>query len=90
MAIIFKSKITLSPGAMFYFETISCIAGIEVTLHRIADPPDKRPSSGIPREAEASPRAMPPLTTREGMASRKSELKGSRRMQGQSAGAFLA
>jgi hypothetical protein len=45
MAIIFKSKINLNPGAMFCFETISCIADIEGTLHRIADPPKKRPSS---------------------------------------------
>ena len=33
---------------------------------------------------------MPPLTAREGMAPHKSELKGSRRMQGQPVGAFPA
>ena len=54
MAVIFKNKITLSPVAMFCFGTISCIADIEGTLHRVADQPVKRPSLGIPREAEAS------------------------------------
>jgi hypothetical protein len=85
MAIIFKNKITFSPGAIFCFGTISCIANIEGTLHHIAAPPKKKPSSGIPREAKVKPRAMPPLTAREGVAPRKSGLKSPRRMEGQSA-----
>jgi hypothetical protein len=48
MAIIFKSKITFSPGAIFCFGTISNIADVEGTLHRIATPPKKKSSSGIP------------------------------------------
>jgi hypothetical protein len=48
MTVTFKNKITLSPGAMFCFGTISCIADIEGNLHHVADPPEKRPSSGIP------------------------------------------
>jgi hypothetical protein len=47
MAFTFKSKITLRPGAMFYFGTISCITDEEGTLHRVVDPPEKKPSSGI-------------------------------------------
>jgi hypothetical protein len=61
MAVIFKNKITLSPGAMFYFRTISCIADVEGTLHCIVDPPEKKPSSGISREAKARLQTAPPL-----------------------------
>jgi hypothetical protein len=41
MAITFKNKITLRPGAMFHFGTISCIEDEEGTLHRVADPSEK-------------------------------------------------
>jgi hypothetical protein len=64
MAITFKNKITLSPGAMFCFGTISCIEDVEGTLHCIADPPEKKPFSGIPREAKARLRTAPPLIAR--------------------------
>jgi hypothetical protein len=67
MAIVFKSKITLRPGAMFCFGTISCIADKEGTLHHVADPPEKKPSSGIPREARARLWEAPPLATQEKM-----------------------
>jgi hypothetical protein len=90
MAIIFKSKITFSPGAIFCFGAISCIANIEGTLHRIAAPPKKKPSSGIPREVGVKPRAMPLLTAREGMAPRKLKLKNPQRMESQSTEASLA
>jgi hypothetical protein len=52
MAITFKNKITLCPGAMFRF---ACIADEEGTLHHVADPHEKKPSLGIPREARARP-----------------------------------
>jgi hypothetical protein len=84
MAITFKNQITIIPGAIFYFGAILCIADIEGTLHRIAAPPKKKPSSGIPQKARVKPRAMPPLTAREGMAPRKVELKSPQRMEGQS------
>jgi hypothetical protein len=42
MAITFQRKITLRPGSMFCFGTISSIADEEGTLHRIADPPRKK------------------------------------------------
>jgi hypothetical protein len=64
MAITFKNKITLSLGAMFCFGTISCIVDDEGTLHRVADPPEKKPPSGILREAKARLRTTPPLTAR--------------------------
>jgi hypothetical protein len=82
MAIIFKNKITLSLGAMFCFGTISCIADIEGNLHRIANPPEKRPFSGIPREAEASLQATPLLTARGRMVPHKPGLKSPRKMEG--------
>jgi hypothetical protein len=66
MLVTFKNKITLSLGAMFHFGTISCIADVEGTLHHVADPPEKKPSSGILREAKARPRTAPPLTARGG------------------------
>jgi hypothetical protein len=61
MAITFKNKITLRPGAMFCFVTISCVADEEGTLHCIADLPKKKPSSGIPKEAGARLRTTSPL-----------------------------
>jgi hypothetical protein len=84
MAVIFKNKITLSPGAMFCFGTISCIADVKGTLHRVADPPKKRPSSGIPREAEISLRAVPPLIAREKMVPRRPRLRDPRKKKDQS------
>jgi hypothetical protein len=42
MAITFHSKITLCPGSVFCFGTISSIADEDGTLHRIVDPPKKK------------------------------------------------
>jgi hypothetical protein len=42
MAVTFQRKITLRPGSVFYFGTISSIADEVGTLHRIADPPRKK------------------------------------------------
>jgi hypothetical protein len=64
MAVVFKSKIIFSPGAIFYFGTISCVADVEGTLHLIATPPKKRSSSRSPKEAAAKSRtaqATPPM-----------------------------
>jgi hypothetical protein len=60
MAITFKCKITLRPGAMFCFGTISCVADEEETLHHVADPLEKKLSSGNLREAKAKQWAAPP------------------------------
>jgi hypothetical protein len=59
MAITFKCKIAFRPETMFCFGTISCIADEEGTLHRVADPPEKKLSSEIPREVEAKQRVAP-------------------------------
>jgi hypothetical protein len=83
MSVIFKNKITLNPGVVFRFGTISYIADIKVTLHRIVDPPKKRPSSGILREAKASLQVTPLLTAQGKVATRKPELKSPRKMKGQ-------
>jgi hypothetical protein len=57
MAIIFKSKITFSRGAVLCFGTISCVADVEGTLHRIATPLEKKSSSPIyPGSKSGSPR----------------------------------
>jgi hypothetical protein len=71
MGITFKKKITLRIGAMFRFGTISCIADEEGTIHRVVDPPEKRPSSGIPREARARLRIAPSLAARGKMIPRR-------------------
>jgi hypothetical protein len=42
MAVTFHRKITLRPGSVFRFGTISSIADEEGTLHRIADQPKKK------------------------------------------------
>jgi hypothetical protein len=51
MAITFQHKITLRPGSMFCFGTISSMADEEGILHRVADPPEKKPSSKISGKA---------------------------------------
>jgi hypothetical protein len=47
MAITFRHKIILHPGSVFCFGTISSITDEEGTLHRIADPPERKSSSKI-------------------------------------------
>jgi hypothetical protein len=42
MAVTFHRKITLRPGSVFCFGTISSVADEEGTLHHIADPPKKK------------------------------------------------
>jgi hypothetical protein len=42
MAVTFHRKITLRPGSVFCFGTISSVADEEGTLRRIADPPRKK------------------------------------------------
>jgi hypothetical protein len=45
MAVTFHHKITLHPGSVFCFGTISSVAEEEGTLHHIADPPRKKSPS---------------------------------------------
>jgi hypothetical protein len=59
MAITFHSKITLRPGSVFCFGTISSIAGEDGILHRIADPPKKKfPLTNSKNTGEAQPPAL--------------------------------
>jgi hypothetical protein len=63
MAVTFHSKITLRPGSIFCFGTISSIADEEGSLHRIADLPKKKStptrSENIgAREEKARPPAL--------------------------------
>jgi hypothetical protein len=53
MAITFLHKIILRPGSTFCFGTISSVADEEGTLHRIADPPERKSSSKIFKEIGA-------------------------------------
>jgi hypothetical protein len=61
MAITFPHKIILRPGSVFCFETISSVADGEGTLHRIADPPERKPSSTIIRKVRAKQEKAQPL-----------------------------
>jgi hypothetical protein len=61
MAIAFQHKIILRPESMFCFVTISSVADEEGTLHRIADPPEREPSSTNSGKAGAKQeKAWPP------------------------------
>jgi hypothetical protein len=63
MVVTFQHKIILRPGSIFYFGTISSVANEEGTLHRLADPPERKPSSEIfekigARQGKAQPPAL--------------------------------
>jgi hypothetical protein len=71
MAITFQHKIILRPGSVFCFGTISYVTDEEGTLHRIADLPERKPSSTISGKAGAkqekaqpqrSERRLPPAS----------------------------
>jgi hypothetical protein len=63
MAVTFHHKITLHPGSVFCFRTISSVADEEGTLHRIADPlrkkspPTTSENVGV-RQGKAQPPAL--------------------------------
>jgi hypothetical protein len=59
MAVTFNSKITMRPGSIFCFGTISFVADEEGILHRIVDPPEKKSRPTNPENAgEAQPLAL--------------------------------
>jgi hypothetical protein len=64
MAIIFQHKTTLRPGSMFCFRTISSVADEEGILHRIANLPEKKPSSKISERARTKQEIAQPPTLR--------------------------
>jgi hypothetical protein len=62
MGITFQHKIILHPGSVFCFGTISSMADEEGTLHRIADPSERKHSSTISGKARAKQeKAQPPV-----------------------------
>jgi hypothetical protein len=68
MAIAFQHKIAFRPGSVFCFGTISSVADEEGTLHRIADPPERKLSLKISGKAGtkqeiAQPPALQAKTT---------------------------
>jgi hypothetical protein len=61
MAVTFSHKIIPRPGSIFCFGTISSVADEEGTLHRLADPPERKPSSEISEKiGEKQEKARPP------------------------------
>jgi hypothetical protein len=68
MAIAFQHKIAFRPGSVFCFGTILSVADEEGTLHRIADPPERKLSLKISGKAGtkqeiAQPPALQAKTT---------------------------
>jgi hypothetical protein len=62
MAVTFQHKIILRPGSMFCFGNISSVADEEGTLHRIADPPERKFSSKISKKIGAKQeKEQPPV-----------------------------
>jgi hypothetical protein len=62
MAVTFQHKIIIRPGSMFCFGTISSVADEEGTLHRIADPPERKFSSKISEKIGAKQeKTQPPV-----------------------------
>jgi hypothetical protein len=55
MAITFNTMITFDAREVFHFTSISCITDQAGILHRIADPPGKKPSLMVPKAAAGSP-----------------------------------
>jgi hypothetical protein len=61
MAVTFQHKFILRPGSVFCFGTISSVADEEGTLHRIADPPERKSTSKIFEKIGAKQgKAQPP------------------------------
>jgi hypothetical protein len=65
MAVTFQHKIILRLGSVFCFGAISSVADEEGTLHRIADPPEKKSSSKIFEKIGARQRKAQPPALRE-------------------------
>jgi hypothetical protein len=68
MAVTFQHKIVLRPRSVFCFRTISSVADEEGTLHRIADPPERKSFSKISgkigaKQEKAQPPALRAKTT---------------------------
>ena len=64
MAIVFQHKIALRPGSVFCFGTMSSVADEEGIMHRIADPPEKKPSPKISEKTGTRQQIMQPPAPR--------------------------
>jgi hypothetical protein len=64
MAVTFQHKIILRPRSMFCFGTISSVADEEGTLHRIADPPERKFSSKVSEKIGAKQEKAQPSVLR--------------------------
>jgi hypothetical protein len=60
MAVTFQHKIILRPGSIFCFDTISSVADEKGTLHRLVDPPERKPSSEVSGKIEARQEKVQP------------------------------
>jgi hypothetical protein len=65
MAVTLQHKIIFRPGSVLCFGTISSIANEEGTLHRIADPPERKSSSKISEKIGAKQGKVQPPALRE-------------------------
>jgi hypothetical protein len=61
MVVTSQCKIALYPGSVFCFGTISSVANEKGILHRIADPPEKKPSSEISEKVRMRQQRAQPL-----------------------------
>jgi hypothetical protein len=77
MAVTFQHKIILRPGPTFCFGTISSVADEEGTLHRVADPSERKSSSEIPGKIGAKQESAQPLAPRKKITFSKLEAQGS-------------
>jgi hypothetical protein len=71
MAVTSHCKIALHPGSVFYFGTISSVVDEKGILHRIANPPEKRPSSKISEKVRTRQQIAQRLRRRLPLASRE-------------------
>jgi hypothetical protein len=76
MAVTFQHKITLRPGSVFCFGTISSVADEEGTLHRIADPPRKKSPPTTSENVEVRQGKAQPPALRRKIAFSKPEAEG--------------
>jgi hypothetical protein len=64
MAVTFQHRIVPRPGSVLCFGTISSVTDEEGTLHRIADPPERKYSSKISGKVEVKQEKAQPLALR--------------------------
>jgi hypothetical protein len=76
MAVTFQHKIILRPRSMFCFGTISSVADEKGTLHRLADSPERKPSSEVSEKIGARQEKVQPPTPLKKITSDKIEAEG--------------